>query len=81
MKPLLFFDVNQTDARYTLMENRANTIRARYGTGGGQYAVCSMADEKVTLTEKRFFKWYVDDISVSLRAKSGSYGGAARYSS
>ena len=36
-----------------------------------------MADEKVTLTEKRFFKWYVDDISVSLRAKSGSYGGGS----
>ena len=35
-----------------------------------------MADEKITLTEKRFFKWYVDDISVSLRAKSGSMGGS-----
>ena len=68
-------DVNQTDARYTI-EDKANTIRARYGTGGGQYT--DMADEVVTLTEKRFFKWYVDDIAVSLRAKSGSYGGAAR---
>lgn len=36
-----------------------------------------MADEKITLTEKRFFKWYVDDIAVSLRAKSGSYGGGS----
>jgi len=34
-----------------------------------------MEDERITLTEKRFFKWYVDDIAVSLRAKSGSYGG------
>ena len=34
-QPLLFIDVNQTDARYTLVEDKANTIRARYGTGGG----------------------------------------------
>jgi len=33
--------------------------------------------KQVTLTEKRFFKWYEDDISVSLRAKSGSYGGGS----
>lgn len=32
---------------------------------------------KETLTEKRFFEWYVDDISVSLRARSGSYGGGS----
>ena len=30
-----------------------------------------------TYTEKRFFKWYEDEISVSLRAKSGSYGGGS----
>lgn len=35
---------------------------------------------RTTYTEKRFFKWYEDDISVSLRNKSGSYGGAARCS-
>lgn len=29
----------------------------------------------ITLTEKRFFKWVEDDISVSLRNRSGSYGG------
>lgn len=28
-----------------------------------------------TLTEKRFFEWHEDDISVTLRNKSGSYGG------
>ena len=28
-----------------------------------------------TLTEKRFFKWEEDEISVSLRARSASYGG------
>lgn len=30
-----------------------------------------------TLTEKRFFHWVEDDISVTLRSKSGSYGGGS----
>lgn len=30
-----------------------------------------------TYTEKRFFKWCEDEISVSLRNKSGSYGGGS----
>lgn len=30
-----------------------------------------------TLTEKRFFKWVEDDKSVTLRSKSGSYGGGS----
>lgn len=34
-----------------------------------------------TVTEKRFFQWYEDDVSVTLRNRSGSYGGGARYSS
>ena len=29
-----------------------------------------------TYTEKRFFEWHEDDISVTLRAQSGSYGGS-----
>lgn len=28
-----------------------------------------------TYTEKRFFEWHEDDVSVTLRAKFGSYGG------
>ena len=28
-----------------------------------------------TLTEKRFFEWHEDDVSVTLRNKGGSYGG------
>lgn len=28
-----------------------------------------------TLTEKRFFYWVEDDIAVTLRSRSGSYGG------
>jgi hypothetical protein len=28
-----------------------------------------------TYTEKRFFEWHEDDVSVTLRNKSGSYGG------
>lgn len=31
----------------------------------------------ITLTEKRFFEWHEDDISVTLRNKSGSYGGGS----
>lgn len=34
--------------------------------------------ERTTFTEKRFFEWYEDDVSVTLRAKSGSYGGGQR---
>lgn len=30
-----------------------------------------------TFVEKRFFKWVEDDVSVSLRASSGSYGGGS----
>ena len=30
-----------------------------------------------TYAEKRFFKWVEDDVSVSLRASSGSYGGGS----
>lgn len=30
-----------------------------------------------TLTEKRFFYWVEDDISVTLRSRSGSYGGGS----
>lgn len=36
--------------------------------------------EKITLSEKRFFEWHIDDKSVTLRNKGGSYGGgAAKY--
>ena len=28
-----------------------------------------------TLTEKRFFEWHEDEVSVTLRNKSGNYGG------
>ena len=31
--------------------------------------------EQKTLTEKRFFEWHEDDVSVTLRNKGGSYGG------
>ncbi|MBQ1294794.1 MAG: hypothetical protein IIY21_12200 [Clostridiales bacterium] len=34
--------------------------------------------ERKTLTEKRFFKWEEDDISVTLRECSASYGGGQR---
>ena len=36
-----------------------------------------MMDEKrtTTLTEKRFFEWHEDDVSVTLRNRGGSYGG------
>ena len=34
-----------------------------------------------TLTEKRFFEWHEDDVSVTLRNKGGSYGGVQKCSS
>lgn len=33
--------------------------------------------EQKTLTEKRFFEWHEDDISVTLRNRGGSYGGGS----
>lgn len=30
-----------------------------------------------TLTEKRFFEWHEDDVAVTLRNHSGSYGGGS----
>lgn len=30
-----------------------------------------------TYTEKRFFQWYEDEVSVTLRERSGSYGGGS----
>lgn len=40
----------------------------------------SVMSEMKTLTEKRFFEWHEDDVSVTLRNRGGSYGGGARYS-
>ena len=38
--------------------------------------------EQKTVTEKRFGEYHIDDLAVSIRAKSASCGGgAARYSS
>ena len=37
--------------------------------------------KQTTLTEKRFFEWHEDDISVTLRNKGGSYGGGQKCSS
>lgn len=36
-----------------------------------------MKKEVTTLTEKRFFEWHEDDVSVTLRNKGGSYGGGS----
>ena len=38
-----------------------------------------MGKEIVCYSEKRFFEWHEDTKSVSLRASSGSYGGAVRF--
>ena len=32
-------------------------------------------EKQIALTEKRFFEWHEDDVSVTLRNKGGSYGG------
>lgn len=52
----------------------AQTLSGRMGTGG----VTSQSSLKyITLTEKRFFKWVEDDKSVTIRNRSGSYGGGS----
>ena len=33
--------------------------------------------KQITLTEKRFFEWHEDDVSVTLRNRGGSYGGGS----
>lgn len=33
--------------------------------------------KQTTLTEKRFFEWHEDNVSVTLRNKGGSYGGGS----
>ena len=33
--------------------------------------------EQITLTEKRFFEWHEDEVAVTLRGSSGSYGGGS----
>lgn len=33
--------------------------------------------KQITLTEKRFFEWHEDELSVTLRNKGGSYGGGS----
>lgn len=38
-----------------------------------------MNEQTKTVTEKRFFEWVEDDVSVTLRSKSGSYGGGPRF--
>ena len=77
MSQPLLFENHPNDSRIKLCEGRSNALNARMGTGGGQCGHRAMENERITLTEKRFFKWCVDDISVSLRAKSGSYGGGS----
>lgn len=32
-------------------------------------------EKQQTLTEKKFFEWHEDDVSVTLRNSGGSYGG------
>lgn len=36
-----------------------------------------MNTKQITLTEKRFFEYHLDDTSVTLRNQSGSYGGGS----
>ena len=53
------------------------SLTSRMGTGGGQRASGDNYKRQVTLIEKRFFEWHEDDRSVTLRNKSGSYGGGS----
>ena len=54
-------------------------------TGGVAMTLCAKSADAhhipciiTTLTEKRFFEWHEDDTAVTIRNKSGSYGGGQR---
>ena len=40
-----------------------------------------MNEKQTTVTEKRYGEYYVDDLAITLRAKSASYGGGQRSAS
>ena len=69
--------------KYYLSERATKGILRRNEIKGGVPEVLEKAlkgeefAEGTTLTEKRFFKWYEDDTSVTLRRRSASYGGGS----
>ena len=66
------WDMNRTFTDYYsqyLPKERQGEVGHRYITG-----VYKMMK---TLTEKRFFEWHEDSVSVTLRNKGGSYGGGS----
>ena len=64
---------NQVHA--TITENGiCPTLSASMGLGGGYVPMVVI---EATYTEKRFFERQKDDVSVTLRNKSGSYGGGS----
>lgn len=50
------------------------TLRAQMA---GHPPVIIDSRDRKTLTEKRFFEWHEDNVSVSLRAAGASYGGGS----
>lgn len=38
-----------------------------------------MGTRRGTFTEKRYYEWHKDDVSITLREKSATYGGAAKH--
>ena len=71
-------EYHPADSRVRIVDDDVSqTLSSRMGTGG---ATCQLylklqKMKQITLTEKRFFQWHEDDVSVTLRNRSGSYGG------
>ena len=54
----------------------ANRLPSGWEPGGVTYLWYLKYMNVITLTEKRFFEWHEDEVSVTIRNKSGSYGGS-----
>ena len=61
----------QTEIAYSLVTGGASPAK-------DTHAYYLFMKNQITLTEKRFFEWHEDNVSVTLRNKGGSYGGGQK---
>ena len=72
--------LNPSDSQGNQVADYRGVYPALRGCGGAGYQqgyVLAPKGKQITLTEKRFFHWVEDDIAVTLRNHSGSYGGGS----
>lgn len=79
---IICLEYHPNDSRIRIADDDiCQSLTQRMGTGGVTYLWYLKYMNVITLTEKRFFEWHEDEVSVTLRNKSGSYGGVVKYSS